>query len=799
MTDCPHPSALEAFLADPDPTVAGHVETCRGCQAALDALTAPTFAPPPPDPFAAERGLGRAVSALLARPAAALPYLDPPEVPGELGRLGPHRVLRVLGRGGVGVVFLARDDRLGREVAIKVLRPEFADEDGRSRFRREAGAAAAIRHDGVVVPLELGELADGSPFLVMEFVPGGTLRDRIRAGPVPPKAAAEWVAQAADGLHAAHAAGLVHRDVKPANILIDDATGRAKVTDFGLARPLDDAARLTATGELLGTPAYMAPEQLADADTVDPRTDVYGLGATLYEGLSGVVPFRGPVPVVLRQVAADDPLPPRRLNPGVPRDLETICLRAMAKEPHRRYPTAADLRDDLRRWLRGEPIAARPVGAVGRAWRWARRNRLAAGLGVALGVLFVGTLAAVTALWLKASASAASARAERDQADDDYRRAERVVGRFYDKLYREGTLAAPVSMETRRELVREAIRFYHEVAARRPAERTAADLAVAHARLGWMQNQLRDPDSALAAYRTAAAQFADAVRGGGADAALLRERAECHFHIGVTAARLGRPGDAAAAYEQAAGLLRELLAGTPRDEKLRSFLAGCLGNAGVVDEFRGDVPRAVAAHEEARRLLADLRAERPDDAGYLQDLFWETLALGELMADANAALRELEAADALAAECATRHPTDYNTVRVRCAGKTQLALGLMNVGRAADALIAATAGTKYAVTLSKFPSPFDAVGTQARAWAALGDARKAIGDPARLAAWQKAAELFASLPRRSVADHTYAVRLAEVYEKLAAEGGPEGAAFGDRANEIRARLRVSFPSNPTFR
>jgi WD40 repeat protein len=332
-----------------------------------------------------------------------------------------YEVLGELGRGGMGVVYLARQVKAGRVVALKVvLAGAHAGPGELARFRAEAEAAARLQHPHIVPVYEVDE-HDGRPFFSMEFCAGGGLDKKLAGTPLPPTEAARLVQTLAGALDAAHAAGVVHRDLKPANVLLT-ADGTPKVADFGLAKKLDAAGRTT-TGAVLGTASYMAPEQAAgQTKEVGPAADVYALGAVLYECLTGRPPFKGPTALeTLRQVLSEEPAPPRRLQPGTPADLETICLKCLNKEPKKRYATAGELADDLRRFLAGEPVRARPVGAAERAAKWAmRKPALAAAYGLLLAALVLGLGGGgATWLWLRAE----KARGEAEAAEDEAKRA----------------------------------------------------------------------------------------------------------------------------------------------------------------------------------------------------------------------------------------------------------------------------------------------------------------------------------------------------------------------------------------
>jgi WD40 repeat protein/tRNA A-37 threonylcarbamoyl transferase component Bud32 len=320
----------------------------------------------------------------------------------------PYILLEEVGRGGMGVVYKARQRQLGRVVALKmILAGAYAGAKERERFRAEAAAAAELQHPGIVQVFEVGE-EDGIPYLVLEFVDGGSLAQRLDGTPWRPREAAALVEALAAAIHEAHLKGVVHRDLKPANVLLTPE-GVAKITDFGLATRMGTGAAQALTSGVVGTPSYMAPEQAAgQGREVGPATDVYALGAMLYELLTGRPPHRGQSPLdTLQQVQCEEPVSPSSLVPGVPRDLETICLKCLTKEPSRRYASARGLAEDLRSYLDGRPILARRTPFWERAYKWARRRPAMAAL---LGLLMTSAAALVGGgLWYNAQLARSNA------------------------------------------------------------------------------------------------------------------------------------------------------------------------------------------------------------------------------------------------------------------------------------------------------------------------------------------------------------------------------------------------------
>ncbi len=339
-----------------------------------------------------------------ARVAAELSAAAPDPLPAR-GRLGDYELLGEIARGGMGVVYRARHVGLDRTVALKaVLGGRLASPAEVERFRREAKAVAALDSPGVVPIYDVDEV-DGCHYFTMKLMEGGSLAEPLVPLGRDPRSAAALVEKIARAVHFAHVQGILHRDLKPANILLD-SDGEPHLSDFGLAKPLTDEGSLTFSGQIIGTASYMAPEQASRREPVTAASDVYGIGAILYEILTARPPFRGSSSVeTMQRVIADEPEQPRALNRLVPRDLESICLKCLEKSPRRRYATAEHVGDDLRRFLAGEPIVARPVGPMERSWRWCRRHPSPTAIGALLATIAVGSSAG--AFWFSRQRDAA--------------------------------------------------------------------------------------------------------------------------------------------------------------------------------------------------------------------------------------------------------------------------------------------------------------------------------------------------------------------------------------------------------
>lgn len=566
-----------------------------------------------------------------------------------------YRIRRVIGEGGMGVVYEAEQLELQRRVALKFLRPGLHDGPSLARFHREAALMAVLRHPGIAQVYEAG-MTGGErpqPFLAMEFVDGVPLLPALRELPL--EAQLQHFAAVGDAVQHAHAAGIVHRDLKPSNLLLDRSTSMPKVLDFGIARALSTggAPTLTRTYEIVGTLAYMAPEQLQPgAAAIDARVDVWALGVTLFELLAGRLPFDLrdlPLPAAARRLLESDPEPISRHAPHVHTDLAVIVHKALAKDPGQRYANAGELTADLRRFLRSEPILARPPSAIYRAMRFARRHRgLVAGLAAALLALVFGLIAAIAFAQREARQRAiaeSTARDLRELLRDS-------VFRVADQL---GDL--PAATAARAELVRLGLHY-----AERLAELAATDpgllgeVALAHSRLAGLQGHagyanLGDASAAIASYRRALDWFAACRRAGVADRQLVLAEHAALLDLAQVLRLQGALAEAEATLRQAAAVT-EGLARTGDAETMRQLRAREAGEAGNLQLQRGDAAAALVSYEELRAVLEAVAVEGGEDElralSEVQDKIGQCLIhLGRLEAAAAAGAQGLEIASSL--------------------------------------------------------------------------------------------------------------------------------------------------------
>jgi serine/threonine protein kinase len=627
----------------------------------------------------------------------------------------------VLGSGGMGVVFKARQATLDRDVAVKFLRDAHrADPGQRERFLQEARAIARLRHPHLVQLYEFGEVpaaggAASQPYLVLEYMSGGSLADVLRGSPQPPGEAARLVATLADAIHYAHQQGVIHRDLKPANVLLHapevnrerqpegvrgprfspalplTADLCAKVTDFGLAKFLA-GGDLTHSGDVVGTPSYMAPEQAAGKSaTITAAVDVYGLGAILYEALTGRPPFAAAtVDATLVLVRQGEPVPPRRLQPTVPRDLETICLKCLRKEAVRRYATAQDLADDLRRFRAGEPVRARPVGTGERVIVWCRRNPGVAVLLAALVLVFLAGSSGVLWQWKRARANATEAqqnavafRRERDTARSEKARAERhlrIVRNRVDRLNRLGSdlLLRPGLYRTGQAVLEEALAFYQELLPNEGNDpKVRREAAQLFRQVAEIHHTLDQAAKAAEAWGRQASLLTSLLEEEPASKALRMDLAHSHRWRGNALRDLGKAREAREAYDQAAWLLEALLRESPDEPRCQLALAntllnttGLLSNWAQADELEPLYRRIVELDRAAVHTA-------PDNPAFNAEL---ALALGDQ------GMFFLEAGQAAQAEAAVRQAVQIHE-RVLASGRLKgsveryAARNFVNLGR----------------------------------------------------------------------------------------------------------------------
>jgi tetratricopeptide (TPR) repeat protein/predicted Ser/Thr protein kinase len=579
----------------------------------------------------------------------------------QLPNIPGYDVLMELGRGGMGVVYQARQKNLDRVVALKmVLDGAQLSPRARARFEAEALAVARLQHPNIVQLYEVGE-HEGRPYFSLEYVDGGSLAQQLRGQPQPVAFAAEMTETLARAVDYAHRHGIIHRDLKPANVLLT-AGGLPRVTDFGLAKRLDvDAAGHTKSGDVMGTPSYMAPEQAhGRLQDIGPATDVYALGTLLYEMLTGRPPFRGETTVdTLIQVRFDEPVSPARLRAKLPRDLETICLKCLQKEPARRYAAAGALADDLRRFRAGEPIQARPTGAGERLLKWARRRPALAALAGVSAAATAAVLAVSLASNIKlneANAQLAQARdQERREADEaryqkgqaEERRGEaEAQRRRAEAREREADRQRQLAVDREREAERQRQRAEEQrriaeeqkALAQRERQRAEANFSKARKAVDLMLTQVGQEHlthvpgmaGARAKLLEEALRFYEGIPLGEASTPSLRqETGRAYDRVGDITKLLGNYPRAQEAYQKAIAIFAALGQDDPHNPDYRQDLALAHFHLGRLFRDRGQLPEARVQYEQARRLLQELHGDKPGQPDYRQQLaqVWNALGL----------------------------------------------------------------------------------------------------------------------------------------------------------------------------
>jgi tetratricopeptide (TPR) repeat protein/tRNA A-37 threonylcarbamoyl transferase component Bud32 len=717
---------------------------------------------------------------------------------------GDYELLSPIAKGGMGVVYKARQRKLNRIVAVKmILSGHLAEPADIERFYAEAEAAAALSHPNIVAIHEIGEV-QGQHFFSMDYIEGQSLAALVQENPLPPRRAAELVRTIAEAVQFAHDNGVIHRDLKPANVLLDRRQ-RPLITDFGLAKQVRSQSQRTMAGSIMGTPSYMPPEQAAGkTDQIGPWSDLYSLGAILYELLTGRPPFRAASPFeTIRQVLDTEPLSPRLLNPGVPKDLETICLKCLQKERTRRYASAQELADELGRFLRGEPIRARPISQAERLWRLCRRNPVTASA-IALAVLLLlGTLGVVTVSNIRISAALA-------ESESSFRDAVQVVDDLLTRVSEDVLLTQPGMQPLRKELLEKALGYYQRFVERRGNDpRVQDELANAFYRVGVITEALRSPQEALASYEAARDRQERLVRQRPANPALARRRQEA---LGTTLTALGAARIKAADLEgarrdleQAAAIRRELATAHPENPDYQRAWANTLMNLGLVEYHAGNPEAALPQFQQAQQIRQAALRGNPSHAMLRRDLakgYYNVGHLAAVMGRTSEAEEQFRQAIELLDQLAAQFPQDFEYARMYAVCCRTLGGVLSDERRAERRTWYAQALARLQPLAEKNPEVLDYQKERAAVLLDLFELEATAGNLAEATqALRQAEAIYAPLAARLAADaglqRDYAVTLREL-ARLELAAGDRAAAQRhlEQALRIFDELIAANPDNP---
>ncbi len=679
VLSCPDRDTLVALLSSTWPAasqLSDHIENCSRCRQTLDHLS--------------DSGLLADYRPIIRKRAQALPVLAPPTRLEDLGSLGDLAIEKVIGRGGMGIVFCGRDLRLGREVAVKFLLPGSSPESEK-RFIREARAVAGLNHENIVPIHHIGQNTAGQDYIVLPLIPGQTLRQRLQTSQLDPYETARIIWQMTDALAHAHAAELIHRDVKPSNILLDRVDQRAKITDFGLVRTINDAT-LTQADMLCGTPEYMSPEQATLGDQIDARSDIYSLGVTFYECLTGTTPFRGRPLEVIDQHRLAAPIPPSRLNRLVPVDLETICLKAMDKEAENRYQTMLAFGDDLQRFLAGQPILAKPATSFQKLRLWCRRNpRLTLALTSTVGSLLLGTIVS-SVFWLQSSANARQSQrladklsvqqqqlqtaldaseSQRSRAKHQFDELRKLANELLFEIYPQVEFLEN-SLAVRKAIITSALEYLDRLQQEAGNDlELQTELAAAYEKIGELfgvlgNSHLGDKQAGLSNYRKAQQLRQAAYDADPNDPASLESLAHNYYVVARTCWMADEIQDAEISFQRSLSLQRELVRLVPDSDKELNKLATILIDYANIPVWENQFEIATPLFDEAREILNVLILRNPENDQHHKTMARLLRAMSQVhssLGNSEAGERTLLEAIEIGKQLALSNPDDVSIAR----------------------------------------------------------------------------------------------------------------------------------------